>query len=100
MKTPQDIIIQPIVSEKSYDGMSADLSHPKYQFRVADDANKAQIKDAIETIFKVTVTKVNTTAVVSKPKRRGVFQGYTPSWKKATVTLKEGDKIDFFEGIA
>ena len=100
MKTPQDIIIQPIVSEKSYDGMSEYVDHPKYQFKVADSANKAQIKEAIENIFKVTVTKVNTTTVVSKPKRRGVFQGYTPSWKKAVVTLKEGDKIDFFEGIA
>ena len=100
MKTPQDIIIQPIVSEKSYNGMSADPRHPKYQFRVADSANKAQIKEAIEKIFKVTVTKVNTTTVVSKPKRRGVFQGYTPSWKKAVITLKEGDKLDLFEGIA
>lgn len=96
MKTPQDIIIQPIVSEKSYERMSEGV----YQFRVADDANKHSIKQAIETIFKVTVNKVNTTRVVSKPKRRGVFQGYTSSWKKAVVTLKEGDKIDFFEGIA
>ena len=96
MKTPQDIIIQPIVSEKSYEHMADGV----YQFRVAKTANKVDIKNAIETIFKVSVKKVNTTTVVSKPKRRGVFQGYTPSWKKATVTLKEGDKIDFFEGIA
>lgn len=96
MKTPQDIVIQPIVSEKSYDHMADGV----YQFRVANSANKNEIKEAIETIFKVTVNKVNTTTVVSKPKRRGVFQGYTTSWKKAVVTLKEGDKIDFFEGIA
>ena len=96
MKTPQDIIIQPIVSEKSYDHMADGV----YQFRVANNANKNKIKDALKAIFNVTAIKVNTTTVVSKPKRRGVFQGYTTSWKKAVVTLKEGDKIDFFEGIA
>lgn len=96
MKTPQDIIIQPIVSEKSYDHMADGV----YQFRVANNANKNEIKDALKAIFNVTAVKVNTTTVVSKPKRRGVFQGYTTSWKKAVVTLKEGDKIDFFEGIA
>ena len=96
MKTPQDIIIQPIVSEKSYDHMADGV----YQFRVAKDANKNEIRDALKAIFNVTAIKVNTTTVVSKPKRRGVFQGYTTSWKKAVVTLKEGDKIDFFEGIA
>lgn len=96
MKTPQDIIIQPIVSEKSYDHMADGV----YQFRVANNANKNEIKDALKAIFNVTAIKVNTTTVVSKPKRRGVFQGYTSSWKKAVVTLKEGDKIDFFEGIA
>ncbi len=96
MKTPQDIIIQPIVSEKSYDHMADGV----YQFRVANNANKNEIKDALKAIFNVTAIKVNTTTVVSKPKRRGVFQGYTTSWKKAVVTLKEGDKIDFFEGIA
>lgn len=96
MKTPQDIIIQPIVSEKSYDHMADGV----YQFRVANSANKNEIKDALKAIFNVTAIKVNTTTVVSKPKRRGVFQGYTTSWKKAVVTLKEGDKIDFFEGIA
>ena len=96
MKTPQDIIIQPIVSEKSYDHMADGV----YQFRVANNANKNEIKDALKAIFNVTAIKVNTTTVVSKPKRRGVFQGSTTSYKKAVITLKEGDKIDFFEGIA
>jgi large subunit ribosomal protein L23 len=96
MNTPQDIIIQPIVSEKSYDRMSEGI----YQFKVAKNANKHQIKDAVETLFKVTVNKVNTVTVVRKPKRRGVFRGFTSSWKKAIVTLKEGDSIPFFEGIA
>lgn len=96
MNTPQDIIIQPIVSEKSYDRMSEGI----YQFKVAKNANKHQIKDAVEILFKVTVNKVNTVTVVRKPKRRGVFRGFTSSWKKAIVTLKEGDSIPFFEGIA
>ncbi len=96
MNAPQDIIIQPIVSEKSYDRMSEGI----YQFKVAKSANKHQIKDAIEALFKVTVNKVNTVTVVRKPKRRGVFHGFTSSWKKAIVTLKEGDSIAFFEGIA
>ena len=68
--------------------------------RFEGDANKNEIKDALKAIFNVTAIKVNTTTVVSKPKRRGVFQGSTTSYKKAVITLKEGDKIDFFEGIA
>ena len=96
MRTAQDVVIRPIVSEKSYDRMGEGI----YQFKVARDANKNQIKDAVEELFSVTVTKVNTLNVVRKPKRRGVFRGFTSTWKKAIVTLKEGDSIDFFEGIA
>lgn len=96
MKLPQDIVIRPIVSEKSYDRMGEGV----YQFKVAKDANKIEIKEAIEALFKVTVNNVNTVTVVRKPKRRGVFQGFTSSWKKAIITLKEGDSIQFFEGIA
>ncbi|MGM0600036.1 MAG: 50S ribosomal protein L23 [Candidatus Rifleibacteriota bacterium] len=96
MKTAQDIVIRPIVSEKSYDRMGEGI----YQFKVARDANKSQIKNAVEELFEVSVTKVNTLNVVRKPKRRGVFRGFTSTWKKAIVTLKEGDSIDFFEGIA
>ena len=95
-KLPQDIVIRPIVSEKSYDRMSDGI----YQFKVAKSANKHEIKAAIESLFKVTVNNVNTVTVVRKPKRRGVFQGFTSSWKKAIITLKEGDSIQFFEGIA
>ncbi len=96
MRTPQDVVIQPIVSEKSYDRMGEGI----YQFKVAKDANKHEIKHAVEQLFKVTVNKVNTLNVVRKPKRRGVFRGFTSTWKKAIVTLKEGDSISFFEGIA
>lgn len=92
----QDIVVRPIVSEKSYDRMGEGV----YQFKVAKSANKHEIKDAIEALFKVTVNKVNTVMVVRKPKRRGIYQGFTPQWKKAIVTLKEGDSIAFFEGIA
>ncbi len=96
MKTPQDIIIRPIVSEKSYDRMGEGI----YQFKVLRSANKNQIKEAVEEIFDVSVTKVNTLNVTRKPKKRGVHKGFTSEWKKAIVTLKEGDSIQFFEGIA
>ena len=96
MRTPQDIIIRPIVSEKSYDRMSERI----YQFEVARDANKHQIKSAVETLFKVRVEKVNTVNVHPKAKRRGVFRGFTSAWKKAIVQLNQEDSIDFFEGIA
>ena len=96
MRTPQDIVIKPIVSEKSYDRMAEGI----YQFKVARDSNKNQIKDAVEELFDVTVTKVNTLNVTRKPKKRGVHKGFTSIWKKAIVTLAEGDSIQFFEGIA
>lgn len=96
MKTPRDIVIRPIVSEKSYDRMGEGI----YQFKVARSANKNQIKEAVEEIFDVTVTKVNTLNVTRKPKKRGVHKGFTSEWKKAIVTLKEGDSIQLFEGIA
>lgn len=96
MKTPQDIILQPIVSEKSYERMGEKI----YQFRVAKTANKHQIKDAVEVLFKVRVEKVNTVNVHPKAKRRGMSTGFTSSWKKAVVTLNPADSIAFFEGIA
>lgn len=96
MKTPQDIIIEPIISEKSF----AEMPSRVYQFQVAKDANKHQIKDAVEILFKVRVTKVTTLNVHPKPKRRGVHKGFTPSWKKAIVTLNPEDSIAFFEGIS
>jgi len=96
MKDPQDIILRPIVSEKSYDRMSDRV----YQFRVAVDANKHQIKKAVELLFKVRVNKVNTVNVHPKAKRRGVHRGHTSAWKKAVVRLNPADSIDFFEGIA
>ena len=68
-------------------------------FEVARDANKIEIRHAVETLFKVTVTDVRTLVVRGKVKRVGRFSGRRPSWKKAFVTLKPGDNIEFFEGV-
>ncbi len=88
----RQIIIRPIVTEHSYDVMDNNV----YTFEVAKDANKIEIRKAVETIFDVTVTKVNTLNVKPKPKRVRYQRGYTRTWKKAMVTLKEGDTIEIF----
>ena len=95
MKLAREIIINPVVTEKSVDLMQEN----KYCFKVAKDANKIEIKNAIEEIFKVTVVNVNTVNVHGKMKRMGRTQGMTASWKKAVVTLREGDSIEVFEGL-
>ena len=95
MKLAREIIIKPVVTEKSVDLMQEN----KYCFKVAKDANKIDIKNAIEEIFKVTVENVNTVNVHGKMKRMGRTQGKTASWKKAIVTLREGDSIEVFEGL-
>ena len=92
MKAPQDLIIAPVITEKSMAGIAT----KKYTFKVACDANKIEIAKAIEEIFNVHVTKVNTANVKSKPKRQRYVQGRTRTWKKAIVTLAEGDKIELF----
>lgn len=95
MKLARDIIIKPVVTEKSVDLMQEN----KYCFKVAKDANKIEIKNAVEEIFKVNVVNVNTVNVHGKMKRMGRYQGKTASWKKAVVTLREGDSIEVFEGL-
>jgi len=96
MKTPYDVILQPIVSEASMDA-AADR---KYTFKVAKDATRTEIKDAVEQAFGVTVEKVNVANYSGKLKRQGRTQGYTPAYKKAIVTLTESSKtIEFFEGL-
>ena len=96
MKTAQDIIIAPVITEKS---MSV-IADKKYTFKVAKDANKIEIANAVEEIFKVKVAQVNTISVRGKARRMGRYEGYTPSWKKAVVTLKADSKtIDFFDGL-
>ena len=96
MKTVQDIILAPIITEKSMSG----IADKKYTFKVAKDANKIEIAEAVAQLFKVDVAKVNTINVRGKQKRMGRYSGYTASWKKAIVTLKADSKpIEFFDGL-
>lgn len=92
----EDIIIKPVLTEKGYDG----IADKKYAFFVKKDANKTQIKLAVEKIFGVEVASVNTVTCKGKLKRMGRNEGYTPDRKKAIVTLKESSKpIEFFESL-
>ncbi len=93
---PRQVIVEPVVSEKSY----ALMADGKYTFRVNDRAHKTQIRHAVEEIFNVTVLAVRTSKVHSKPKRRGMHMGKTRGWKKAVVQLAPGDRIELFEGAA
>ena len=96
MKTAQDIIIAPVITEKSMSG----IADKKYTFKVAKDANKVEIAKAVEEIFKVKVAKVNTLSVRGQARRMGRYSGYTASCKKAIVTLKADSKtIEFFDGL-
>ncbi|CAB4928355.1 unannotated protein [freshwater metagenome] len=92
---PTQVIIRPVVSEKSYILAAND----KYTFRVHPDAHKTQIRQAVEQLFDVKVVEVRTISVKSKPKRRGVTAGRTRSWKKAIVQLRSGDSIPVFQGL-
>ncbi len=97
MKDPYSVIIAPVVTEKSL-RLARELN--KYTFRVALDATKVDIRRAVEQIFGVKVTKVNTMRVKPKRRRLGLLpEGKTPQWKKAIVTLAPGHKIDVFEGL-
>lgn len=91
-----DIIIRPVITEKS----SRLMEHNQYTFEVHPSANKIQIKEAIQDVFKVKVEKVHTLKVRPKPKRMGAFLGKSRSWKKAVVTLVDGERIEFFEGAS
>lgn len=97
MKSAYDIIKRPILTEKVYDS----IQEKRYAFEVAPDANKTEIRQAIEEIFKVKVAKVNTLRTQGKLKRQGATQGRRPEVKKAYVVLKKDSKaIEFFEGMA
>jgi large subunit ribosomal protein L23 len=93
MRSPQDVLIKPVLSEKSY-GL---LAENKYTFVVNPDANKIEIKNAVEKLFNVKVLNVNTLNVKGKVKRMGKHIGRTSNKKKAIVTLQDGDKIEVFE---
>jgi len=97
MKTAYDIIIRPVITEQSMEGAEA----KKYVFMVATDANKVEIKKAVEEIFGTKVAKVNTINMDGKKKRQGAYPvGQRAAYKKAVVTLTEDSKtIEFFEGM-
>ena len=90
-----DVLCKPLITEKN----TALQALGKYAFEVADGANKAQVKQAVEKAFKVTVTGVNVIIVKGKTRRAGRRMVKTSPWKKAVVTLKAGDKIQLFEGV-
>lgn len=89
------VIIRPVVSEKSY----VLASTGKYTFRVHPGAHKTQIRQAVEALFEVRVVDVRTMSVKSKPKRRGITSGRTRQWKKAIVEVAPGDEIPIFAGL-
>ncbi|HNU54263.1 MAG TPA: 50S ribosomal protein L23 [Candidatus Syntrophosphaera sp.] len=91
---PRNIIISPIITEKSSNQIERTNT---YSFKVSINANKIEIKHAIEKIFSVKVLDVNTIRMLGKPKRLGRYSGKRPDWKKAIVTLRDGDKIAEFE---
>jgi large subunit ribosomal protein L23 len=91
---PNEVLLAPVVSEKSY----SLIEDRKYSFRVHADAHKTQVRQAVEQLFDVKVTKVNIVHVKAKPKRRNFIKGSRPGWKKAIVQLQEGQSIDIFEG--
>ena len=96
MKFAQDIILKPVITEKSMDG----IADKRYTFKVATDATKPEIAKAVEELFGVEVAKVNTINMKRKPKRMGYHFGKTAEWKKAIVTLKASSKeIEFFNGL-
>jgi len=94
-----EIILRPVISEKSMD----QTTRHKYTFAVAGTANKLQIKSAVEELFSVTVLRVNVSTTKGKEKSQGRGSrrqsGYTSSWKRAVVTVQDGDSIEFFEGV-
>ena len=96
MREPYEILVKPLVSEKSMMMMGDN----KYSFSVAKDANKIEIKYAVEKLFDVTVLDVNTRIIRGKIKRQGRYEGKRPDVKKAIVTLKDGDSIKVFEGLS
>jgi large subunit ribosomal protein L23 len=93
MRNPHEVLIRPIITEKS----TGLMEENKYTFKVNPDANKIEIKHAVETLFKVNVTDVKTINVSGKLKRQGRTQGYTPAWKKAIVSVQAGQRLPIFE---
>ena len=95
MKMDQ-VIVSPLITEK---GTLASEKANQVVFRVRIGASKDKVREAVEQLFKVTVLKVRTANFMGKERRRGLIRGHRSDWKKAYVTLKEGDRIEFFEGV-
>jgi large subunit ribosomal protein L23 len=91
---PGEVLIRPVISEKSYE----QITQNRYTFKVHQDAHKTQIRQAVEELFEVKVVAVRVIKVQPKPKRRGVTKGMRKGWKKAVVELKAGDSIEIFQG--
>ena len=96
MRNVSQILVKPLVTEKSHQQLD---QHGAYSFVVANDANKVEIAGAIEKQFNVKVKAVRTMRYAGKEKRMGKFMGRKTAWKKAVVTLVEGDSIEIFEGV-
>jgi large subunit ribosomal protein L23 len=96
VREPHQIIHRPLITEK---GTGLKDQDNQYLFEVARDANKIEIKRAVESLFRVKVLQVRTLSMKGKKKRVGRSVGRTSDWKKALATLKEGDRIEFFEGV-
>jgi len=92
--TNEQILLSPVVSEKSYSG----IAEGRYTFKVHPDAHRMQVRQAVEQLFDVHVQRVNIVKVQPKPKRRGLFRGTRQGWKKAVVQVREGETIEIFEG--
>jgi large subunit ribosomal protein L23 len=92
---PNEVLLAPVVSEKSYAQIEENNT---YSFRIHPDAHKTQVRQAVEELFDVKVLRVNIAMVQAKPKRRGFHKGTKPGWKKALVQLKPGDSIEIFQG--
>ena len=92
--THEQILLSPVVSEKSYSG----IAEGRYTFKVHPDAHRMQVRQAVEDLFDVHVERVNIVTVRAKPKRRGLFKGTRACWKKAIVQVREGETIEIFEG--
>jgi large subunit ribosomal protein L23 len=91
---PSQVLLAPVVSEKSY----GQIEQNKYSFKVHPDAHKTQIRQAVETQFEVNVVSVNVSKVKPKPKRRGQIKGIRQGWKKAIVEVRPGQSIEIFGG--
>ena len=98
MRDPREVIVRPVVTERSME-LSTNEDDRQYAFIVAKDANKVEIKNAIEKLFKVSVTQVNTMNYRGKARRVGRHLGRRPAYKKAIVRVADGEQIDVYEGV-